>query len=264
LSEPKTKLDPTQRFSDRVLYYVRSRPPYPREILDLCRSDLGLRPEHQIADIGSGTGFLSDLFLQNGNTVFCVEPNDAMRRAAEKRLAGLPNFRSVSGTAEQTGLAGATFDFVTSGQAFHWFDRNRAREEFQRLLRPNGWVLLIWNEREKEPNSAGFDADYDAVVKEFEIDRQHVRHLDITARGSQALADFYGPRGFQVKTFDNPQKLDLDKLISRIFSASYMPLPGRPGADRMLQRIRDIFRTHARDGYVVQRYTTKVYYGRLN
>ena len=232
--------------------------------MDFCRSELLLRPADHIADIGSGTGFLSELFLQNGNPVFAVEPNDAMRRAAEKNLSRDPNFHSIIGTAEHTGLAAGDFGFVVAGQAFHWFDRVRARIEFQRILRPDGWVLLVWNEREKDFAHDEFSAAYDAMVREFQIDWHKVRHESVTAHDSPALAAFFAPGGYQLKTFVNPQKLDLDGLLARALSSSYLPLPGQPGCDRMLDRVREIFQVHAKDGHVVQQYITKVYYGRLN
>jgi SAM-dependent methyltransferase len=263
LSSPQPSLDPTQRFSDRVEYYVRARPRYPHAVLDFCRNELLLRPEDPIADIGSGTGILSELFLENGNPVFGVEPNDAMRLAAEKNLSGMGNFNSVNGTAEHTGLPAASFRFVTAGQAFHWFDHARARAEFQRILGPEGWVLLIWNERDAA-HSSGFSAAYDTVAKEFQTEWHKGSHEKLTAPDSDALPAFFAPAKCQVKTIANSQSLDLDGLFARAFSSSHLPLPGGPGADQMVERLREIFRVHAKDGYVMQQYITKVYYGRLS
>jgi SAM-dependent methyltransferase len=146
-ANPQT--DSTRRFSDRVNYYIRSRPRYPADLLQFCISELGLKAEDKIADIGSGTGFLSEHFLRNGNDVFGVEPNEPMRRAAERDLAQYPKFHSIAATAEQTTLPAGQFAFVVAGQAFHWFDAPRARAEFQRILKPGGQVILVWNEREK-------------------------------------------------------------------------------------------------------------------
>lgn len=256
-------LDPTRRFSDRVEYYVRSRPRYPAAILDFCQAELNLKTTDPVADVGSGTGFLSELFLRNGNEVFCVEPNEPMRRAAEKSLGDRANFHSVAATAEETGLASGHFGFVIAGQAFHWFDRDRAKREFGRILRAGGWVLLIWNEREKQDTSGGFAAAYDAMVREFQTDWDKVRHESITSQDSKALGDFFAPAGFKLKTFNNPQSLDLDGLIARTLSSSYLPLPGQGRCEEMLDRVREIFRVYSREGRVVQQYTTKVYYGQL-
>src|SRR5216110_1873941 len=131
-----TFADAKQRFSNRVADYVRYRPGYPPATLDLLRAECGLRPGNVIADIGSGTGLLSKLFLKNGNRVYGVEPNKEMREAGEEYLASYEGFSSIEGSAESTTLGDSTIDFVTAGQAFHWFEPNAARSEFARSLSP--------------------------------------------------------------------------------------------------------------------------------
>jgi SAM-dependent methyltransferase len=220
-------------------------------------------PEDPIADIGSGTGILTELFLENGNPIFAVEPNEPMRRQAEKALSQHKNFQSISATAEATTLPAQSVDFVLAGQAFHWFDRPRARTEFLRILKPAGQVLLIWNERAKVDSADGFSAAYDSVVREFETDWHKVHHEQYTGPDSPAITEFFSPGSFNLETFDNPQPLDLDLLIARALSSSYLPLPGQPGCDKMLARLREIFDRFAANGKVVQPYTTKLYHGRL-
>src|SRR5205809_5538182 len=124
-----TFADAKQRFSNRVADYVRYRPGYPPAVLDHLRAECGLRPGHVIADIGSGTGLLSELFLKNGNRVYGVEPNAEMRQAGEEYLASYDGFCSVEGSAESTTLGDSTIAFVTAGQAFHWFEPSAVRSE---------------------------------------------------------------------------------------------------------------------------------------
>ena len=139
--------DPTARFSNRVDDYVRYRPSYPAGVLEILRAEVGLTPASIIADVGSGTGISAELFLRNGNTVYAVEPNDAMRHAAERLLGGYHAFHSVNGRAEATTLPDASIDLSLAAQAFHWFDVPKARAEWQRILRPDGWAVLVWNTR---------------------------------------------------------------------------------------------------------------------
>ena len=139
--------DSTTYFSGRVESYVRYRPSYPPAIIDLLVEDCGLSRDWIVADIGSGPGNLTRLFLDYGARVYAVEPNQEMREAGERLLGALPGFTSVDGTAEATGLPEASVDLVTAGQAFHWFDSQRAGTEFRRILRPPQWVALVWNER---------------------------------------------------------------------------------------------------------------------
>jgi SAM-dependent methyltransferase len=261
VSQPPTQSDPTRRFSDRVHYYVRSRPKYPSALLDFCRTQLGLSPRQVVADIGSGTGFLSEMFVRNGNEVFAVEPNAEMRGAAESFLGSSPNFHSVHATAEATGLENSSVDFVTAGQAFHWFDPVRSRAEFARMLRPGGWVLLVWNERTKDADP--FAQAYEQVVGEFQTDLTQVKRRSMNAMDSEAMAKFFAPAQHHTVKFLNPQFLNSQGLIARALSSSYLPLPGQPRCQEMLDRLGEIFAVHSQHGKVRQNYETRVFYGHL-
>ena len=165
--------DAKQRFSNRAADYVRYRPSYPSEMLNLLRAECGLRPGNVIADIGSGTGLLSELFLKNGNRVYGVEPNEAMRRAGEEYLASYDGFSSIEGSAEATTLEDASVDFVTAGQGFHWFEPKGARREFARILKPTGWVVLAWNDRRMD--EFPFTHAYEELLEHFGTDYKNVK-----------------------------------------------------------------------------------------
>jgi len=150
--------DSLTRFSDRVEDYVKYRPGYPPQVIEVLRARCGLTPSSVVADVGSGPGNLARLFLDNGNEVFAVEPNAEMREAGKQSLGNRGGYRSVDGRAEGTRLENASVDFVTAGQAFHWFDWPHAKTEFRRILRPEGWVVLLWNERLTD--SSPFLRDY--------------------------------------------------------------------------------------------------------
>lgn len=117
--------DSAERFSGRVADYLKYRPGYPEELLAFLRSECGLVPGSVVADVGSGTGKLAELFLSGGNTVFGIEPNAEMRLAAERLFSGRSGFHSVAGRAEATTLPDSSVDLVAVGQAFHWFDREK-------------------------------------------------------------------------------------------------------------------------------------------
>ena len=140
-------MDATERFSNRVQDYARYRPHYPAAVIGSLQTNCQLLETSVIADVGSGTGILTELFLRHGNPVLAVEPNRQMREAGERLLEGYPHFQSIAGRAEATTLPEQSVDFVTAGQAFHWFDRKKAKAEFSRILKARGWVVLAWNER---------------------------------------------------------------------------------------------------------------------
>ena len=213
-----------------------------------------------IADIGSGTGILSQLFLENGNTVFCVEPNAEMRRAGDAQLSHYPNYRGIDGTAEATTLADACVDFVTAGQAFHWFDPSKASAEFRRILKPGGWAALIWNERRTV--KTGFNAVYDRFIDRFTGDRSSAKIRGGSIGIEPAVQQFFGEDEFQIQAFENYQDLTWQGLLDRVYSSSYMPLPDDPINSEMTTNLRGVFEQFAVGEIIRIAYETRLYYGR--
>src|ERR1044072_178599 len=250
-------LDPTKRFTNRVDHYLKYRPSYPAGIIPLLKSECGLTSRAVIADIGSGTGFLSELFIKTANNVFGVEPKGERRAAGEHFLASHENFHSVDGAAESTGLAEASVDFITAGQSFHWFKRKRARKEFARILKPHGWIVIVWN---------GFRADKTPVVAGY----QHaLLRYGTDYRGvGREIADtkvetFFSPGKCKCARFDFQQLFDFEGFKGRVLSASYAPEPGQPNYEPMLEELRTIFEANQQDGKVTFDYDTEVYYGQF-
>ncbi|MDQ3707526.1 MAG: class I SAM-dependent methyltransferase [Chloroflexota bacterium] len=251
--------DVTKRFSTRVENYIRYRPHYPPEVLETLVEKCALTQASVVADVGSGTGILSEVFLRNGNLVYGIEPNQEMREAAERLLSEYPNFHSLDARAEATTLPTRSVDFVTAGQAYHWFDREGARAEFARILRPGGWVALVWNLR--QTGTTPFLRDYEALLNTYGTDYTEVHFRGDDSEDS--LHDFYGGDGPQVATFSNSQHFDFDGLKGRLLSSSYAPEPGHPNHEPMLNQLRAIFDKHQADGKVAFLYNTRLYYGRL-
>ena len=248
---------PTERFSNRVASYVAARPRYPVAVIDFLAARCDLTPQTVVADVGSGTGIFTQLLLAAGCQVFAVEPNAAMRAAAEEALDGVPNFVSVAATAEATTLSDGAVDLVTAGQAFHWFDPQAARREFSRILRPGGWVALIWNDR--HAMGTPFLEDYEGLLQTFGTDYASVNHRRISADDLQEF--FGGP--IQRAVFPNAQALDLADLRDRLASSSYVPAPGSPQHQPMLDALAVMFARHQVGGQVELTYDTTVYIGQL-
>ncbi len=248
----------TGRFSSRVENYVKYRPGYPREVVALLAEECGLTAASVVADIGSGPGNLSELFLLNGNRVYGVEPNREMREAGERLLAAYPKFESVVGSAEATTLRDACADFVVAGQAFHWFEPEAARREFARVLRPEGWLVAVWNDR--RTHGSAFLEAYERLLQTRGTDYKEVSHK---YADENVLRPFFGARGMRLRVFDNEQRFDFEGLRGRLLSASYTPEPGHPNHLPMLEELAALFDAHAADGRVVFEYETKVYYGQI-
>lgn len=248
------EIDPKKRFSKRAEYYSRYRPSYPDSLLRYLERELSFSQASVVADVGSGTGILSELLLRNGNRVFGVEPNEDMRRTAEATLVKFKNFRSISGSSESTTLENGSVDFITAAQSFHWFNPEQTRAEFRRILRDGGWVVLIWNTRE---TSTPFLQEYDQLVS-WVSEWRRIRHEDVS---ESMIRGFLG--GYRAVKLTNSQKSDYEGLVGRLLSASYAPLPGEPLFDEMITKVSELFNRHEVDGVVTFEYETEVYAGQL-
>ncbi len=250
--------DATTRFSRRVANYVRFRPGYPPELVELLGRECGLGTESSIADIGSGTGLLSRAFLDAGYAVTGVEPNREMREASDALLAAYPRFRSVDGRAEATGLPEGSVDLAVAGQAFHWFEVESTRREWMRILRPGGFAALIWNERLIEsPFMRAVEAVIDVYANEMDGDGA------IREAGRSRIAGFFAPSPFRTDEFPNEQQFDFEGLRGRILSCSFLPTEGEPRYPDMVADLEKVFARYQHDGLVRFLYRTKAYWGRI-
>lgn len=250
-------MDSKQRFSSRVQNYLRYRPSYPTGVVDALVEITGLAPHWIIADLGSGTGLSSRPFLEHGNRVRGVEPNPEMRQAGEELLGGFPRFRSVDGSAEQTGLADASVDLVLAGQAFHWFDQKATRLECLRILRGDRWAALVWNVRLADTDA--FARGYEELLERFGTDYAEYRSRRIDP---EELAAFFGATPLE-RRMPNEQVFDFDGLRGRHLSASYAPRSGHPNHIPMMHELRRLFDEHAADGCVRFDYETQVFVSRI-
>jgi SAM-dependent methyltransferase len=248
-------MDPTQRFSDRVENYAKFRPNYPDALIRFLLEQLPLPAT--IADIGSGTGILSDQLLRAGYAVFGVEPNAPMRREAERSLTGRSGFQSIVGTAEDTMLAPGSVEAVTCAQSFHWFDRQRCRAEFERILRSPRLVFLIWNERTNQDPTEEYDRILQESAPEYcRVSQRHITDADIAA--------FFAPDRVDLFHFPHGQRLDRESFLGRVLSSSYVPNVEQPGHNTLMQRMEAFFEKHAQSGWIDFPYQTRVYAGCLS
>jgi SAM-dependent methyltransferase len=249
--------DSKQRFANRVADYMRYRPGYPVAVLDLLRQECALQPSRVIADVGSGTGLLSELFLKNGNRVVGVEPNAEMRAGGDEYLKSYANFRSVAGSAEATTLDAASMDFITAGQAFHWFAPAPARREFLRILKPNGWVAIVWNDRLED---TPFARAYEALLQRYGTDYKNVKD---SYPEVGKIGEFFASPDFAARDFPNFQLFDWDGLRGRLRSSSYAPTEGHANYPPLMAGLEKLFRESEIDGKVRMEYLTHIYWGHL-
>ena len=250
-------LKSTERFSNRVIDYVQSRPDYPAALIAHLVKCCGLQSEQLVADIGSGTGLLTQEFLKRGNRVYGVEPNANMRAAAEVLLQGYTNFESIVGQAEATTLPEKSVDWIVAGQAFHWFDQPATHGEFARILKPGGRVALIWNSRLM---SDPFHQAYEQFLLSHAPDYAVISRRRPTA---VELAGFFAPAPMETTMFDHHQVFDFEGLKGRLLSCSYAPKEDTAGYREMIEALRSLFNQYQHQGQLIFRYTTYLYYAQL-
>lgn len=252
------KNNATTRFSNRVADYVKFRPSYPNALLDFMFSELGLSEQSIIADVGAGTGIFSKLLLERGAAVQAVEPNTEMRTAAEEALGGFEKFRSVAGSAEQTGLPSHSVDMVCAATAFHWFNAAPTKVEWERILRPVGLAFLVWNVRRE---ATPFLSDYEKLLLRFGTNYSEAKNKN--TEDNSGIDGFFAPHRPRARTFPNEQILDFESLAGRLLSSSYSPREGHPDHAPMMDGLRKIFEKHQIDGKIRFEYDTKAYWGPL-
>jgi SAM-dependent methyltransferase/catechol 2,3-dioxygenase-like lactoylglutathione lyase family enzyme len=246
---------PTRRFTSRADNYARYRPTYPAAAIDWLWHAGGLSAGSVVADVGAGTGILTALLLERGASVFAVEPNAAMRAAAEAWLGDRPGFVSLDATAEATDLPDAGIDLVTAGQAFHWFEPEATRTEFRRILKPGGSVALVWNSRDHRD---AFVADFEALLSEYAYPSRRARQGSVRQN-----IDFLFGDGYEVRIFHHNSPSNYEHLYGLMQSQSHNPLPGDPRHEPLVARLQAVFAAHQHDGQVVIPYRTQVFFGRL-
>ena len=250
----------TNRFSDRVDNYVKYRPHYPDEVIGHLLSEKILFPDAVIADIGSGTGISAELFLKNNCKVFGVEPNEPMRNAAENLLQkylekGL--FISVNAKAEEITLDDSSVDVIVCAQAFHWFNNEEFKKECKRILKPNGHIVLMWNDRRTD--TTDFLKVYEDFLQMFAIDYKEVNHKN--TQDNSVFETFFGEGNYKEKSFYNFQDVDLIGLKGRVLSSSYMPNEGHQDFDHMIYCLKKIYNRYQEENKVRLDYDTKIYHG---
>lgn len=250
-------LNPRDRFTDRVTDYKKYRPGYPVELVSFLEAKCLLTNNSVITDIGSGTGIFSRILLEKGFAVIAVEPNDAMRKQAENDLRQFENFKSINEGAEELPFENESIDLITVAQAFHWFDREKCRHEFRRVLKPEGHAALIWNER---LNNTPFLIDFELLLKDFLKEYKFVDHKNVSI---DVINDFFSPNKVEIVKYPINQAFGLQDYIGRVLSSSYAPKYGTPEGKVFIEELTGLFNKHNRDGIIEFKYDSTLYLGKL-
>ena len=250
-------MEKPDQFTGKAAAYTKGRPLYARAALDFLKEQ-GVNENARIADIGAGTGIFSKQLAENGATVFAVEPNEDMRKAAEIYLKDTPNARCIDGSAENTTLPECSVDFISAAQAFHWFDKAAFRKECERISVPDGKIVLIWN---VEVFGGDFFRDFGEILKKLTID-------DIP---EEEKKDPYGSffkqaeaflKNFKRVEFDNTLYLNEETFLFKALSSSASPKKDDPRYGRFLRDLKDLFIQYEDGGKLIYPHKTVLYIGK--
>jgi ubiquinone/menaquinone biosynthesis C-methylase UbiE len=239
------------RFSDRAEHYKLYRPGYPDAIIDCLQKTIGLNKGFQIADIGSGTGIFSALFLKAGYGVNAIEPNPEMRMAAENKLGAYAGFKSINATAEQTTLRDDSIDLITAASAFHWFRPDEAKQEFGRILKPTGHIVLASNIQKTD---TPFSQAYKALKEKYADQSVHQNRLT-----RERIDEFFYPATVTAHSFAEKQQLDEAGLKGHLLSFSTIPLDDDPRYATMMEELTGMFDLYNKRGVVQIEYESRIY-----
>lgn len=252
-----SKREPTSRFSDRVLDYEKFRPEYPGEIIDILIKECQIQ-NLVVADIGSGTGKFTKLLIAAAKQVIAVEPNLKMREVIENKFRSISNFRSIGGTAEQVSLPDSSVDMITAAQSFQWFNKSKSKEEFIRILKRGGWVVLLWNNRNIE---SPFEISYEELMSKYALPYPYKKKDDEFMKD---IKDFYGESAFKFFELYSYQDLDYSGMKGRILSSSFIPKEESPNHKLLEKDIKSTFDHYQQSGRVRLSYKVDIYIGTIH
>lgn len=238
----------TERFTGRAIAYQQYRLGYPAaEVMRILREWTGLTSSDTVADIGAGTGMLTELFLDNGNPTIAIEPNAEMRAACATQYGGHPNLTLIDAMAEATTLPDHTVDLIAAGRAFHWFDHARALPEFQRILKPGHWVAMVSIGRSK--NDSPLSQAFESLLTTHGTDYRYVRD---GYRVHDRLETLFPGGEIRQIAIAGEQELTLDALTGQAMSYSMTPLPGDPRHAAFMNALEEFFDRFSHNGLLTQ------------
>jgi ubiquinone/menaquinone biosynthesis C-methylase UbiE len=242
-------------FSDKAEIYNKYRLGYPNEILQYLYG-YGFDSNSIIADIGSGTGKLTRIFVENGNKIYAVEPNDNMRLIAENDFKENKNFISIIADAENTTLQNNSIQFIVVGQAFHWFNKDETMKEFKRIITENGVLMLIWYTAKYDTQ---FLKKYEEILKfnpDYKGDIHKSKYTD------EDLEKLFAKEFKKIKCHNNVE-IDFDNVLGRFMSSSYSPKTGTELYNKSFNELRKIFDKYEMDNKIIFKYEMEIYIGRI-
>jgi SAM-dependent methyltransferase len=224
--------------------YDIGRPAYPRVFFEYLYKEAGLTPNSIIADIGSGTGKITKGFLELGNKVFAVEPDNDMMTILKRNLSRFSNCFPVLNTAENTGISTSSIDLIFCGNSYHWFERSRVIPEFKRIIKNNN--------KQTDIVIASLGPCDNVYTEEYlEIEKRFARSVP---KRTSNTSDPFRTGAFVTKTFDYTVYNGFIEFLNGSLSSSYAPTPEEESFDPYCQALKSLFEKYSINGKLESRF----------
>ncbi len=246
-------MNTTQVYSSKAEKYARYRWSYAPEAIQTILDVTGITAESVVADIGAGTGILTQEFVGQVKRIFAVEPNPEMRAIATRKLAQYPSCQVVDGRSEATTLADNSIDLITAAQAIHWFDPQAAKKEFHRILKPAGWLAICRN--------YGTDHELGEALQDVYPVETDTETLMI---GKSQPRSFYFEDG-EYRRQEYPFKIQVtwEEFFGGVSTASFAPDEGSLLYAEFENGVRKVFDRFSSEGLILQQGVTELYLGQI-
>lgn len=243
-------------FTQRAIDYDLSRPRY-YEILNLISNALNKDQFGIVVDVGAGTGQLSETFLEQEviSHMYSVEPCVDMFNIMKNKSKIFNNWTAYNCPAENINLPNNSVNLICCAQSFHFFNNEFFKNEVNRILAPGGRIVLIW----------GVIDDNDSMVKNFHNvllsysnDNKSINSVP-NFIDQENLYSFFNPLSFIELKQTIYLSFTLERLISLVFSFSYMPTRNDSTAKALINDIKSFFVTNHNDEQVQLKFDYYIY-----
>lgn len=236
-------MDTTTVYSTKAEKYAKFRWDYAEKAIETIFTITQITRHSIVADLGAGTGILTRHFATKAKAIYAIEPNFELRQILTRDLSAIPAISIMVGTAEATQLPDTSVDVLTVAQAIHWFQPEPARQEMMRILKNDGWLVLL---RNYGTNRAHNEAIGNLMTKAFGADFSKVNERP----KEKPIRFYYGNDAFQKFVFPFAFRQNWDEFIGSLTTASFMPDEDHPLFQKLETRAREIFARFAQHDYI--------------
>lgn len=254
----KEDIKNVEKFTGKAKIYNKYRSSYANNCIEDIIKDRNISNQTIIADIGAGTGKLTEQFLEKGIKVIAVEPNKDMLNMARENLSKygeLIEFKEEA--AEATKIENKSIDIIVVAQAFHWFDKELFKKECKRILKSDGLIAIMWNFIDYKQELEGKIIDIHKKYTTLSFNASEEKKRD------EEIAEFFGENNYELKIYENNYLEDYERFLGKQLSMSYALKKEDEKYNEYIGAFKKLFDKYGKDGIIEVHNNTYCYFGKL-